>query len=74
MVLLLIDVNLKTAAKGMAGKFAAAASVSKLPDGSGSEEILIQGDCADDLVDYILKQFPHIKEDLIEIQEMKSKK
>ena len=57
----------------MAGKFAAAASVSKLADGSGLEEILIQGDCADDLVDYISKEFPSIPEDKIEIQESKKK-
>ena len=64
---------MKAAAKGMASKFAAAASVSKLSDGSGLEEILIQGDCADELIEYITKEFPTITEEHIEFQESKKK-
>jgi density-regulated protein DRP1 len=65
-------VDLKKAAKQFANKFAASASVSKIP--SGGDEILIQGECADDLFDYILATFKGISEDDIDFAETSKKK
>ncbi|KAI8894897.1 translation initiation factor SUI1 [Globomyces pollinis-pini] len=67
----LFDVDLKKAAKLFANKFAASSNVTKLP--SGSEEIIIQGDCSDDLFEFILEKFPQITEDELDFGETKKK-
>ena len=64
--------DLKKASKQFANKFAASASVSKIP--SGGDEILIQGECADDLFDYILETFKGITEEDIDFGDTSKKK
>ena len=54
-----------------ANKFATGSSVSKT--GAGAEEIVIQGDCAYDLCDYVLENFSQLKDSDIEIVEGKKK-
>lgn len=54
-----------------ANKFATGSSVSKT--GAGADEIVIQGDCAYELVDYILENFKELKDSDIEIVEGKKK-
>lgn len=63
--------ELKKAAKMFANKFATGSSVSKT--GAGAEEIVIQGDCAYDLCDYVLENFSQLKDSDIEIVEGKKK-
>lgn len=63
--------DLKKAAKMFANKFATGSSVSKT--GAGADEIVIQGDCAYELVDYILENFKELKDSDIEIVEGKKK-
>jgi translation initiation factor 1 (eIF-1/SUI1) len=67
----LFNIDLKKASKLFASKFAAAASVSKIP--AGGDEILIQGECADDIFDFIAETFK-IDEDLMEFGETLKKK
>jgi density-regulated protein len=68
--LLIIDVDLKKASKMFAGKFAASSSVSKT--GAGQDEIVIQGDCSFDLMDFIIQNFSVTEKD-VEIVEGKKK-
>jgi density-regulated protein len=56
-------IDLKKAAKQFASKFAAAASVSKIP--SGGEEILVQGECGEELFSFILSTYSQIDASLI---------
>lgn len=53
-------IDLKVASKCFSQKFASAASV------TGDDEIVIQGDCKDDLFDLIPEKWPEVDEDLIE--------
>jgi density-regulated protein len=62
---------LKKASKQFASKFAASASVSKIP--GGGDEILIQGDCADDLFEFVVENFKGITEDDVDFGETKKK-
>ncbi|KJE90692.1 translation initiation factor SUI1 [Capsaspora owczarzaki ATCC 30864] len=59
-------IDLKKAAKLFAGRFACGSAV------SGEDLIVIQGDCVDDLMDYLPEQFPEISEDAIEFEEKKA--
>ncbi|KAF1989696.1 eIF1-like protein [Aulographum hederae CBS 113979] len=63
--------DLKKTAKDMAKKFAASASVTKIP--GGGEEITVQGDVADDVWDWLVEE-KGVNEDNIEITEDKKKK
>ena len=68
---LMSDVELKKASKMFAGRFAASSSVSKT--GAGADEIVIQGDCSFDLMDFILQNFASVSEKDVEIVEGKKK-
>merc|ERR1711909_236004 len=54
------DIDAKKAAKMMSNRFACGASV------AGGDEIVIQGDVAYDLIDFLQEKFPEIDEDSIE--------
>ena len=54
------SIDNKKAAKAFANKFSCGSSV------TGDDEIVIQGDVADDLVDFLLEKYPDIDEDAIE--------
>merc|ERR1739848_512303 len=54
------DIDAKKAAKMMSKRFACGASV------AGGDEIVIQGDVAYDLIDFLQEKFPEIDEDSIE--------
>ena len=54
------SIDNKKAAKVFASKFSCGSSV------TGDDEIVIQGDVADDLVDFLLEKYPDIDEDAIE--------
>jgi density-regulated protein DRP1 len=69
------DVDLKKAAKLFASKFATGASVTK--NVQGQDEIIVQGDVADEIMDMISEQVGVLKgvpEDNVEIVEEKKKK
>ncbi|KAL2911534.1 Translation machinery-associated protein 22 [Polyrhizophydium stewartii] len=66
------DVDLKKAAKQFATKFACGASVTKNPQ--GQDEIVVQGEFADDIFELILQTWPSIGEDSVEFGETKTKK
>eukprot|EP00842_Homolaphlyctis_polyrhiza_P004515 jgi/Hompol1/5064/HPOL_001002-RA len=66
------DVDLKKAAKMFATKFACGASVTK--NASGQDEIVVQGEFADDIFELITETWPAIDEDSIEFGETKTKK
>ncbi len=53
-------IDLKVASKFFGQKFACGASI------TGDDEIVIQGDCKDDLFDIIPEKWPEVDEDLIE--------
>ena len=55
----LFGVKLAEAAKKFGKKFACGASVVK--DASNKEQIDVQGDCMEDLVDFLCKEYPDIK-------------
>jgi density-regulated protein DRP1 len=55
---MLTDVDLKKASKLFSQKFATGSSVSKNVE--GKEEIVIQGDVAEDVCDFILEMFPSV--------------
>lgn len=50
--------KLAEAAKKFGKKFACGASVTK--DASNKEEIDVQGDCSEELADFIVKEYPAI--------------
>lgn len=50
----LIDVDLKKASKQFATHFSCGSSV------TGEDEIVIQGDVSDDLIDFLLEQWPDV--------------
>lgn len=54
------DIDLKVAAKFFGTKFACGSSV------TGDDEIVIQGDCKDEIFDLITEKWPEIDEDLID--------
>eukprot|EP00914_Ancora_sagittata_P018595 GHVO01036870.1.p1 GENE.GHVO01036870.1~~GHVO01036870.1.p1 ORF type:complete len:202 (+),score=41.44 GHVO01036870.1:14-619(+) len=54
------DIDLKTASKYFAGVFACGSSV------TGDDEIVIQGDCKDDLFDLLTEKWGQIDEDCID--------
>ncbi|OZJ04167.1 hypothetical protein BZG36_03119 [Bifiguratus adelaidae] len=66
------DVDLKKAAKMFASKFACGSSVAK--NNQGLDEIVIQGDFADEVMDLIAEHYPNIPEDNLEYVEDKKKK
>jgi len=53
-------IDLKEASKFFGKKFAASSSI------TGDDEIVIQGDCKDDLFDLIPEKWPEVDEDLID--------
>lgn len=68
-------IDLKKAAKQMAGKFATGASVSK--NAQGLEEIVVQGDVADEVVDMLEREEGVLKgvpKENVEVVEDKKKK
>jgi len=68
-------IDLKKAAKQMAGKFATGASVSK--NAQGLEEIVVQGDVADEIVDMLEREEGVLKgvpKENVEVVEDKKKK
>ena len=50
-----VDISLKDASKYFAGKFSCGSSV------TGPDEIVIQGDCKDDLWDLITEKWPQVE-------------
>jgi len=64
-------VEIKGAAKKLAQRFATGASVSKNVE--GKEEIVVQGDLADDIEEFLVDKY-NIPEDKIVIREEKAKK
>lgn len=50
----LIDIDLKKASKQFATHFSCGSSV------TGDDEIVIQGDISDDLIDFLLEQWPDV--------------
>jgi density-regulated protein DRP1 len=58
---------LKKVAKRLASKYACGCAVSRNP--AGFEEIVIQGDFAYDLCDFIVEEWPEISEKQIDIDE-----
>ena len=56
----------------MGKKFATGASVTKTA--SGGEEITVQGDLADDVLEWLGEVYPQVPEDNVEIVEDKKKK
>jgi len=64
-------VDIKKAAKTLANKFATGASVSKTVE--GKDEIVVQGDLADEIEEFIIEQFK-ISEDQVAIKEEKGGK
>ncbi|KAJ3232121.1 Translation machinery-associated protein 22 [Chytriomyces hyalinus] len=62
----IFEVDLKKAAKLFANKFACGSSVTKNP--AGFDEIVVQGDCQDDIYDLILKTWKHIPEDNLTLE------
>ncbi len=53
-------IDLKTASKFFSQRFACSASI------TGDDEIVIQGDCKDDLFEIIPEKWPEVDEDLID--------
>lgn len=68
----LFGIELKKASKLFASRFAASASVSKIP--AGGEEILVQGDCADEIFEFIIEKFNLTEKDLEFVEAPKKKK
>ncbi|KAI9099839.1 density-regulated protein DRP1 [Phlyctochytrium arcticum] len=64
-------VDLKKAAKLFANKFATGSSVTKNPQ--GFDEIVVQGDVQDDIYELILKTWPEVPDDLMDLTESKKK-
>lgn len=54
------SIDNKKAAKAFANKFSCGSSV------TGDDEIVIQGDVADDLIDFIQEKWPEVEDDCIE--------
>ncbi|KXS13694.1 density-regulated protein DRP1 [Gonapodya prolifera JEL478] len=65
------DVDLKKAAKMFATKFACGASVTKTPD--GRDEIVVQGEFADEISELIQTTWPQVDDDKITMKEKKTK-
>jgi len=64
--------DLKKVAKDFGKKFATGSSVTKLPN--GGEEIVVQGDCSDEIEEFLIEKYKEIPEDNIELIEDKKKK
>ena len=61
------DIDLRKASKSFATHFSCGSSV------TGDDEIVVQGDVCDEVVDYILEQWPEIEQDCISIVKDKKK-
>lgn len=66
-------VDLKKVAKELGKRFATGSSVTKLPSGLG-EEIVVQGDLADDIEEWLLENYKEIPEGNVEVVEDKKRK
>lgn len=56
---MILDVDLKKAAKLFANKFACGSSVTK--NNQGNDEIVVQGDVSDEIFDLILEHWPIVR-------------
>jgi density-regulated protein DRP1 len=65
------DEEIKTVAKKIAQRFATGASVSKTVE--GRDEVVVQGDLADDIEEFLMEKY-HVPEEKIVIREEKAKK
>ncbi|KAI9790156.1 MAG: Translation machinery-associated protein 22 [Peltula sp. TS41687] len=66
-------VELKKVAKELGKRFATGSSVTKLPTGLG-EEIVVQGDLADDIEEWLLENYEQIPEGNVEVVEDRKRK
>jgi density-regulated protein DRP1 len=55
------EIDLKKASKLFASHFSCGSSV------TGEDEVVIQGDVTDDLVDFILKKFPQVDQETMNV-------